>query len=409
MSSAAVTRLNQLIAEIRQQSPKTLAFWRLSNPKLVEALQEFAAGDDRTENDVLLDQVQALFCNKVNPLLAQQEHDAKGFARSASADCAKHEISVIFGGKYSKNPASISEVMVSKLMEQSPHVITVSRSSAGDASSSLPKNLTHIAKQNLDAAEGGVPEFVDVIKLAQDSFSSKSENDTATQRIAFYLTLGQHKGVNPFVRNLQAAQNFCEALQQTMETSKHQTNSWRVVLTGTDATLPSTHPDGKVRIDDNDQEFVVPSYKIMQYNYIYAMSKLGQYYTGVHTVASLLGRQEIVDETAPIMERIRKHVYDAGEDGDYHPESTNNGITMPELDDMSRRIVELAGQMSDHFRIATGIRICYTPLHAKPWTAAGLKTESPRGHVVEQIVRRLKNAISIEMATACHFPPPTTS
>jgi hypothetical protein len=447
--AASSTRLNQLIAEIRRQSPKTLAFWRLSHSNLVEALQEFAAGDDDDQNDnnelLLLDQVQALFRDQINPLLAQQENSTKGFLFSeeqsnnnnnnynngsaAAADYAKQEVSVVFGGKYSKNPASISEFLVSKLIEQSPQVITVSRSMmiTGDDDASLPKNLTHVAKQNLDAAEGGVPEFVDVMNLAKESFQNSNnadddENNT-TRRIAFYLTLGQHKGANPFVRNLQAAQNFCQALQQTMDSSSPQQQqqqqqhpSWRVILTGTDATLPSTHPDGNVCIvldeDGHQEDLVVPSYKIMQYNYVYAMSKLGQYYMVVHAVATLLGRKEIVEETAPVIDKIRQHVYKAKEDGDYHAESsssTSSSITMAELDEISRRIIELADQVSDHVWIATGISICYTPLHAKPWTAAGLKTESPRGHVVEQIVRRLKNAISIEKAAARHFPPQITT
>ena len=428
-SSVAVTCLNQLIVEIQQkQIPKTLAYWRLNNPQIVQALHDFASkkeDKEETTNDVsaLLDDVLTLFRDQLNPLLAEQESEYKdafvgvstggasdGGGQANKIDYCQNEVSVVFGGKYptaGNKPASISETLVSKLVTHSRHVITVSRSDFEVAA--LPPNVTHISKQNLDSDDTtgvGVEEYKNVMNFARYKLNSlAAATDTEQQGgIAFYLTLGQHKGINPFQRNIQGAINFCQALQQTM-TANQQSSlpSWRVVVTGTDATLPSTYPDGIVTI--NDEELVIPSYKIMKYNYVYAMSKLGQYYLVVNTVANLLDQELIVEETAPIIDKIQKHVSSAGDDGDYHPDRAL--IQMEELDTISKRIMELCNDpiIASRLWIATGISICYTPLHAHPWTDATIATDSPRSHIIEQIVRRLKNAISIEKAASLHFPP----
>ena len=64
-------------------------------------------------------------------------------------------------------------------------------------------------------------------------------------------------------------------------------------------------------------------------------------------------------------------------------------------------------ELKDYFCIAKGISICYTPLHAKPWTQQAINNAatglSPKAFVLEQVVKRLKNAISIEQAVDCHF------
>ena len=78
---------------------------------------------------------------------------------------------------------------------------------------------------------------------------------------------------------------------------------------------------------------------------------------------------------------------------------------MHELDEYSRRMDNIEKELQDYFYVAKGISICYTPLHAKPWTekANSGSDLSPRAFVLEQVVKRLKNAISIEQAVDCHF------
>jgi hypothetical protein len=51
------------------------------------------------------------------------------------------------------------------------------------------------------------------------------------------------------------------------------------------------------------------------------------------------------------------------------------------------------------------ISICYTPLHAKPWTEQAKSAASPKTYILKQIVRRLKNAVSIEQAVFYRFLP----
>jgi len=423
-SNVAVAHLEKLIADIQQQSPKTLAVWRLGNKKLVDALRGFAAAADGAEADGehgerrLLDAVFALFRDQLNPLLAEQEGRSPGGVassppvpkgRPADDSSAAQEISVVFGGKFpaAGRPAAISEALVAKLVPRSSRVLTVSRSSV-DASL-LPSNVTHFVRKQLDSGDAAFVEFASVM---QEAISPRGNDDVRT--VAFYFTLGQHKGHNPFVRNIEGAQNFCRALEHTISAWRRPVvqggmggtakKAFRVVLTGTDATLPSTHPDGTIT-PDGGGEYVVPSYKIGAGNYVYAASKLCQYYLVFHTVAKLSGRADgLADETWQYAQKLRSYVFGRGGDGAYRPETAS--IRREELDDMSRRAIELSDRLSGvvSLRIATGISICYTPLHAVPWTHAAMKRDSPRGDIIEQIVKRLKNAISIDRAAGCHFP-----
>jgi hypothetical protein len=278
---------------------------------------------------------------------------------------------------------------VSKLAAGGGPLWTVSRSRATE---SRP-NIAHITKQNLDQP-GGSTEFQDVLRHVVLSSPST----------AIYFTLGQHKGVNPFVRNLQAAENFATALEQSMTlfVPPQQDRGWKVILTGTDATRPSTHPDGKTNI--GGQEFSIPAYRISAYNYTYAMSKLGQYYRIGQAIATLTGKSEIAVKCETVVARIRKHVEQAGENGNYDPDSAQ--VKMEELDEWSRQVdLVLLPQLQSHFSIAKNISICYTPLHAHPWTEQALAQNQldPRAYVLEQITKRFQNAISIEQAVAVHF------
>ena len=454
-------------------------------------LEDFAASPNNenggaTTSKPLLDQVLDLF-QRLNYHMAEQEQScptwgdfflaskpqedklsasATSNESSSQPPSSPTEISVVFGGKFSKNPASISEKLVSKLVLRSQTVYTISRSICEKVE--LPTNVKHIPKQNLDASDGssnggssiGSDEFYDVMSMAKDEWLKTSSNQqpgspSTTMTLVFYFTLGQHKGVNPFVRNLNSAQNFHRALQKLSLPSAslppNATNTltkrnWRVVVTGTDATLPSTHPPSKMTMkSDEDRNsdatkaivLTVPTYKIGTNNFVYAMSKLGQYYWITNAVARLLMVQngeedkglyeEIVRETDEIFQKIRKHVTEAGEDGAYHGGSYESDrisnkttrISMKELDAISLKISSLLGEgfLQDHFRIAEQISICYTPLHAKPWSEDAIQSTSngtylqtssipsapQKAFILEQIVKRFKNAISIESAASSHF------
>mmetsp|Transcript_24526 Transcript_24526/g.35663 ORF Transcript_24526/g.35663 Transcript_24526/m.35663 type:complete len:147 (+) Transcript_24526:864-1304(+) len=145
----------------------------------------------------------------------------------------------------------------------------------------------------------------------------------------------------------------------------------------------------------------------MPYNFVYAMSKLGQYFMVSNTIANLVDRQDLVTEMGPIISKIQRNVEAAGENGNYQaPSGTDDKISMEELDQYSRRIGEIEKELQEHFWIAKGISICYTPLHAKPWTEKALTSTSlsSKAFALEQVVTRMKNAISIEQAVDCHFP-----
>lgn len=120
----------------------------------------------------------------------------------------------------------------------------------------------------------------------------------------------------------------------------------------------------------------------------------------------------------PIIEKIQRHVQAAGNDGEYHPDTAI--VKMNELDSISEQVSSpLIATLQDHnghsyMQVAEGISICYTPLHAKPWTEQAMKQTSnndtnntdrseQKAYVLEQIVKRLKNAVSIEHAVASHL------
>ena len=424
--NAAQSRLQGLVPEIRNQSPKTLAYWRLANPDMIQALESFAASHsaDGPSSSSLLQETQALF-DTINPILARQEADSPEFLQQRRRRCkplsfsppnTSATIAVVLGGKYSDSPRSISELLVAKLAATCSKVFTVSRSSLDP--SMLPSNVTHIAKQHLDAPadEGGADEMKQVLQLATEEWgkiaSSNSDNKT---EFVLYITLGQHKGENPFTRNLQAAHNLAQTLLDTTTFAIPALNnskacSWKVVLTGTAATLPSTYPDGTISLEiDNEgvTDLIIPTYKIMKYNYTYAMSKLGQYYIVARAIAQRTGKDTLAITWQSVIEKMERHVRTAGEDADYHPETAIVG--MEELDAISAQVPLLVTSFPEEYlRIAEGISICYTPLHARPWTEQAVKAsatdrQEQKAYVLEQIVKRFKNAVSIEHAVASHL------
>lgn len=435
----------------------TLATWRLSHESFVDTLKGFAAvecdDDDRNDTKFLL-QTQGLF-DRLNPLLAEQERNDEYFSSSLSAmNSPRHnEFSVVFGGKYVTKPESIPEAIVARLVMESPRIYTVSRSKP---SPDLPKTLTHIQSELLDSNDFGKGEFLKVLNMAREEWQTSYSITT----MVIYFTLGFIKGDDPFERNLSCARNFRDALIESfacLQNNDSSSPSWRVVVTGTNATLPSTHEDATYDWKDDTKSTTtagtklnIPTYKITKWNFIYAMTKLGQFYIIASAVTQLTKGADIPlrKKLEPIIRKIETYnsLSKKGENENafYYlanhsrPLHTRNpvgamrrfrmmfgrankiknivnenraNILIAELDDISNnfdRIVREESILRDHFSIAGGITICYTPLHAKPWTIEAVKetTANPRLYIVNQVLWRLKNAISLEQAVAAHFPPP---
>jgi hypothetical protein len=399
--AAATLWLNEMLQAAQRQEAKTLVFWRLGNPKIVQALQDFCAGPEwnvADDQQVHLDQVQVLF-DRLNPLLSEQEQVSGKFDGSGR-QATSNDFPVVFGGKYAASttvPRSISETLVAKLSATCVRVYTVSRSSVHN---NLPPHVIHIPKQRLDANVGGVEDFTQVLDIVVKDWQEHHPGKT----LVMYFTLGQHKGENPFQRNLNAARNFANSLRSI--SSQLKGTNWRVVVTGTDATKASTCPDDIIEIEGT--ELCIPTYKIMEYNFTYAMSKLGQFYLVANAIADILGDSQLQEDTLEIISKLEAHVKQAGEDGNYY---ANSGlVSMEELDMISQRLGIIETTLKGNFYIAKGISICYTPLHATPWTEQSFSkcgTESggsPKAYVLEQIVKRMKNAISIELAANLHIP-----
>jgi hypothetical protein len=138
------------------------------------------------------------------------------------------------------------------------------------------------------------------------------------------------------------------------------------------------------------------------------MSKLGQLYLVANAVAAIMGESRLDEETLEISSKLEAHVKQAGEDGNYY---ANTGlVSMEELDMISQRLGVIETTLQANLYIAKGISICYTPLHATPWTEQSFSKcgaesgGSPKAYVLEQIVKRMKNAISIELAANLHLP-----
>jgi hypothetical protein len=488
----------------------SLTFWRLQYTKINQALENFCNGPDwlsissKTSSygassvqdeqattaaaaaaveAAALDDVHFLF-SQLNAAMAEQEHKVWPDAFQTETKDQQttkdknnmSDVAVVFGGKYSSQPKSISETLISILVhhQSNNRVFTVSRSSS--SSSSTFNVTTHLIRKNLDSAlvEKGASEFQSVLQQARNEIENNdttcptttmtttaSSSSSSSRMLTIYFTLGQHKGTNPFVRNIQAAQNFAKALEESLLGLQQQQQQqqpddpskiepsplllrWKVVITGTDATLPSTTTYSNrsiaVGMENGSKEIIrIPSYHIMEYNFVYAISKLCQFYMIARAVVRLtrankrtrvLGDDDDTglkeEDLTTIIDKLQSHVLAVGEDGDYHPNDSRIGITihtLSELDDISRRwttVVEPA--VSDHLLVAKDISICFTPLHAVPWTQQALLlgkngkdntknqndnddngSSSPKAYLVEQVVRRLKNAISIDLAAQAHL------
>jgi len=141
--------LEKLLSTFREQDPPTLAVWRLSDERIVKALKNFVleknTRDDK-DYDKFYPRAEKLF-RDLNGLLAQQErncsNDYFGSTYNAADTLRKDEISVVFGGKYTATPNSITEKFVTKLVQDNPLVYTASRTEL--LPENLPNNVVHIS------------------------------------------------------------------------------------------------------------------------------------------------------------------------------------------------------------------------------------------------------------------------
>jgi len=450
-TTSTIQQLKVLLTPITTDG--TLAVWRLSNKRLCDTLTEFAENtndDDDKDYAKLLEHTRELF-RSLNVILAEQEREYKSsnFALNFSSrmkPIRKDEFSVVFGGKYTDQPGSITEELVSKLVKDNPHVYTVSR--AEIPSSALPSNVTHIQCKHLFCHIGGKGEMLNVLNTARDEWQRSYSKFT---KLVVYFTLGFHNGENPFVKNMCVAGDFRDALLETLRDLKP--NSWRVVFTGTDATRPSTYEDGTFLWEENNivqRSLTIPTYKITERNYIYAMSKLGQFYQVASAVAQLLNHTDINDKLMPTIKRVHKNVKIAKEGKNSYDYLVHNSVPLlkktkrekmihglkmlhlwrhrkkrrpgavytkhsnaliEDLNTVSKNIEDIvmdSSSLRDHFMITDGISICYTGLHSVPWTKEAVTTDDPRFFILKQIVFRLKNAVSIEQAASLHFPATST-
>lgn len=402
----------------------TLSFWRLSDKKIWNALTDFSAAPDWSYDDAneeaCREEVQALF-TRMNKAMVEQERNLF-WPDGRDPLPNEQQWSVVFGGKYAGQPCSIAEQLVDLLLSSTSvqaRVYTVSRTSTPKgAVKPPPENVVHFSKLNLEEANGGQGEFEEVIKRVVDDWEEENKGDFSITDgktpIVLYFTLAKHKGgLLPFQRNIQGAYNFVQALENIVPT-RFNTNGipWRVVVTGTDATNPSTQPDPTLTVQDVPT--TVPVYKILPHNTVYAASKLCQFYSIATAVASMTNttvsppfassRPGHDGSLASITKQLRDFVFQAGEDGTYRE---NSILTDKELDEISKYWTNVAEPaLQTYLQTAKNIPICYTPLHRDPWTQMCLSDRSkgsPKKFMIQNIIWRLKNAISIDRAARAHF------
>lgn len=222
--------------------------------------------------------------------------------------------------------------------------------------------------------------------------------------------MGLYRGSDyPFRQNLQSAKNFSQALSQTL--SQHKIE-WKVILTGTDATLPSNHRDTIVEwnnatdIPASTHQLQIKSYKIRDDNYIYAMSKLGQFYIVADAISTM---QNINTGLSAVAKKIAKHIFAAGHDGSYDP-NNDNIIPKSELDYLSIAwFGTVQPSLLPHLVVANGLTILYTLPHCKYWVEEAVskrhedKFDSIKAHVIHEVVDSMDCAMSTSMGNKCHL------
>lgn len=471
--------LKDMKGDINNAKEKTLAYWRVkSDGKIIEALEDFCRGDEKKLKDEeetinhYTKKTTNLFY-KLNIIMAEQERgvsflpqqefidmrapdrefctfhhcsltrsirssisdrDFRNLSSNGSSsmnlstlDLDREVVAIVFGGKEVDPPLSLSENLVKTLSESCEHVYSASRS----AVKSKNKKITHFQEKDLcDKPQKGVQGFVNVIETCiKEYFPPQLKNTKHKERVlVMYFTLGFHKGQDIFNANLRCAKNFAQALSMTL--SLRSDIKWKVIVTGTDATQLSNKKNITVEWEResasssgenivNSEKLTIPSYKIGKWNYVYAMSKLGQFYIIADAVATFpigkgICKKELEDKNvnlSEVVKKITRHVELAG-DKSMYDETIENIISMEELDKISSDWTNLVQPLlATHLQVAIGLSILYTPLHCRNWVTQAVKSSnedkekyggSVRAHIVFEIVKRLSNAISTDMGTRCH-------
>ena len=279
-------------------------------------------------------------------------------------------------------------------------IYTVSRSKP--AKSIANSNVFHISKEGLVKTHGA-KEFAEVMKTVIERESLRPHHT-----VTMYFTLAQHAGRNAARNNVMFARNFAQALYHVF--SQDGAPRFRVVITGTDATRPSTSANyDEWVVDTQDQEHPVNvfGYKIWQRNFVYATSKLAQYYIIAESISALTN----TDLSISLQRRIEAMEEEINEANTNEYRGADSKISMRGLNRLSDKWDAIEQELQPYLRVAKRISVCFTPLHGIPWRNLSFdkaKTEakfhgSPKAFFIEQVLSRMQNAISIESAARTHF------
>lgn len=301
-----------------------------------------------------------------------------------------NEISVIFGGKYVEDPTSIPEELADILVEEATNwndsrVYTISTTEGAKKSEGKYKHF----REDLENEPPFSSTLLNVLE----------ENKGNESRLVLYFTLGRHVGENPFEFNVKVATYFANSLKKNKSALIRLKKNFRVVVTGTEATKPNTALDKKVSIDKT--VYIQPTYKIGEGNFMYAMSKICQFYIVAEALVDIfnLTLDSSID-LAGTIEKMKTAIHESKGSGKY---ADGKYMTYEVLNKISTDWDTIEKTLEQYIRVAPGISICYTPLHANPWTEKALGIESPRAYIIDNIVFRLRNAISNERAARLHL------
>lgn len=413
VAGVALDHLHSMIKDINDEETKDLRYWRMQDSNIVNALEDFCEeeyNDGNEGRDSLKKETQVLFDN-LNRLMDVQEQSVKFFPeqklieREIRHGSESEVVSIVLGGKKAVPAESISEKLVDKLAKTCKHVYTVSRS--GSEAMDLDPNITHIPSQHLmDGTEASVEGFIDIINLSIDEhFPPHVEN----KMLVMYFTLGCYLAKEGFQKNIRAAKSFSEALMRTFSV-KNKHVDFKVVITGTDAIFPSNHPLTIMEWEEHERkvQLKVPTWKIADDNYVYAMSKLGQFYTLADAISTIHNIKLDIN-LGDIVERITQHINVAGDVMQYN-ENQENVILMSELDKISEGWTDtVQPALNDYLTVANGLSILYTPLHLHFADEAIDECEeddeyggSIKAHIVYFLVFFMQNAVSIGFGANSH-------
>jgi len=441
--TVATKYLMKRINDLYKEPNKTLINWRIQDSKISQALLDYCSNDqngldgddmDESRRKKLLMEETLVLCDRVNRNMADQEHEVSFFPGQETklyckTECGEDEyVSIVFCGKEAQTPRVLSELLVNRLSEVCLQVYTVSRSTYKPKN----QNIKHFQCKNLtDEGKDGVEGFANVIRKCVDEYfpiDGTSQTNNKKKKLLIYFTMGFYKRDKALQDNLISAKNLSKALVDVFSNrtngSHNEENAinWKVIVTGTDATLPSTNTDRVIKWKDvgktTPYELTVPTYKIGMYNYVYAMSKLGQFFAVADAISSICKSSEdnygqVHETLSRKLDKITEHVNAAGNDSLYHKEG-NNIISMSELDTISSTWTNFYRELpviSEHLAIVTDLTIMYTPLHIVPWVEEAItkrhdKDEfkgSMKSRIVSHVLWRFRNAISIELGVLYHL------